>query len=162
MRAEYRTKRCSECGDDMPYYSRICPFCYYDSPKDGRYDHSSSPYLMMMDLKSLTQEFIELERIDSVGGVFRWLKRSEIDRHWESAVEIETTYGVVYDAVIQRYGRMRTVVESLSAVDDMFVGEAQRRRRSVVKVRRAGRLVVWCILLLVLIVIPLTLNNYIT
>lgn len=142
--------KCEECGDLIPLNSIVCPFCFYCSVDDGRYDHESSPYLMMLDLRSLVSEVIkmnEMRRLTLTSGLCRYFTRREIDPCRERLDAIDMLYYRVEELVWLRFGHKEVIAQALAIFEAYMLDELDERRAVVARVRRIGRCVAWVALL---------------
>ncbi len=142
--------KCEECGDLIPFNSIVCPFCFYCSVDDGQYDHESSPYLMMLDLRSLVSEVIEMnktKRLTLTSGLWRYFTRREIDPCRERLDAIDMLYYRAEELVWLRFGHKGVIAQALVIFEAYMLDELDERRAVVARVQRVGRCVAWVALL---------------
>lgn len=142
-------RRCPECGDEIPALVKICPFCYYSRKEYGHYDHDSSPYLMMLDLRSEYQSLTELSDIALANGVWRSIRGVAIDPYHKQVCAVELTYEVIRGAILLRFKDYQSVLDSLETFDDLMEQELNARRDRVTKIRQITRVVVGVTLMVI-------------
>ncbi len=145
---EMETKICVTCGDEMPRYSRICPYCQYAKPHvQNQYDHTSSPYLAMMDLRSIVKELLELDETSIYQSVIRWLQFKPLERDYVQLLEIESTFWVISESVKHRFARCDNDLESqLMKFEDILNEELSRRRKRLNVIRNIARCGAICVI----------------
>lgn len=136
-------RECPDCKDQIPYYTRICPFCHYTNAEDeeGQYDHSSSPALMFRDLVSYSKLIVNLEPLSFAGGVARWFALRDIDPQRVEFMELESTFWVIYDLLINGlFGDDERLAKSANAVREIVeevIAERAKSKRAIVWISRA-------------------------
>ncbi len=154
-------KRCWECGENIPLHALICPFCYYGKDLEGdenqdRYDHSSSPYLIMADLNGYAQAAVEMQPLSLFVATLRWLLFLNPDPRAQRVLEIDTTFGIIRETIIYRYSADEpSVVEVMEEVESLYEQCYLQRCAVVDRARRIGRGVVVVTVVAVVVILAL-------
>lgn len=147
------TKICPDCGDLMPYYSRICPFCHYrnSDERSVQFDHTSSPALMFRDIAAYSKKIVMLRQPSLLEGVARRLLAWDIEPDRDELLELEATFWVIYDSLTCGiFISDQSVLESAESVR-MIVEVALHER--VEKERTIERFTTYTIVLSALIIV---------
>ncbi len=117
--SDVKIRHCVVCGERMPPYSRLCPYCLYSKyySAECRCHMDPMPYLNIM--RGYLYEMIALPEPDVIG------RRDE-----EKERELVESFEIVETVVERAFGESGDVMEAVAQMSEMIEERVAQRQRS--------------------------------
>lgn len=135
-----KIQHCGSCGETLPLYSRLCPYCLYSKyySAEALCHLDPLPYLNIM--RCYVDELLEMAEPDIVG------RRNEVRER-----EIKASFDTAESVLSSAFCTNREVMEAGEVMEQIIEGELSRRRA----VTRRRRVVIVVVVLVVISIVLL-------
>ncbi len=112
-----KIRHCGSCGEPLPPYSRLCPYCLYSKyySAEALCHLDPLPYLNIM--RCYVDELLEMAEPDIVG------RRDEVRER-----EIKASFDTAESVLSSAFCTNRDVMEAGEVMEEIIEGELSRRR----------------------------------
>ncbi|MFI3248345.1 MAG: zinc ribbon domain-containing protein [Rikenellaceae bacterium] len=131
---------CKECGEPIPPFSRVCPYCLVNDSFSVDIQEFETPVEMLSIMKSSLEEYL------SAPSSSIWDKGSDTQKSREALA----TFECVRDVVMLSFGKNSDVSDAVVVMEDLLYERVEQRKKRH-SIRQLSAIIVSAVLFTTLI-----------